>query len=82
MSSLCGTLNDMDRFHLIQSLSPETAQYRESCDENIEFVLEMLEAMRLEADLVGDSDAACFWDGAIKMISHGPSWASGRFGRR
>lgn len=79
---MCGTVIGMDRFHLIHPLSPETAQYRESCDENIEFVLDMLEAMRLEADLIGDVDAARFWDGAIKMIAFGPRGASACTARR
>ncbi|GMU82428.1 MAG: hypothetical protein AMXMBFR47_22990 [Planctomycetota bacterium] len=59
----------MDRLRVIYPPNPETAQYQASCRENIEFVLEMLEAMRIEADLVGDENAARFWAGAINVIA-------------
>lgn len=59
----------MDRLYVIYPPDPEVTQYRAACHENIEFVLEMLEAMRIEADLVGDGDAARFWGGAINVIA-------------
>ena len=59
----------MDRLHVTYPPNPETAQYHAACRENVEFVLEMLEAMRIEADLVGDENAARFWAGAINVIA-------------
>lgn len=70
----------MAHLYVIYPSDPEVTQYRAACHENIEFVLEMLEAMRIEADLVGDFDAARFWGGAINVIAaFGPrGMASGR----
>jgi hypothetical protein len=44
-------------------------QYRIVCRENVEFIVEMLEAMHVEADLVGDVDSARFWEGVINVIA-------------
>lgn len=59
----------MDSLFVNYPPNPEAAQYQAACRENIDFVLEMLEAMRIEADMVGDGDAARFWSGAINIIA-------------
>ncbi|MBX3394326.1 MAG: hypothetical protein KF841_03060 [Phycisphaerae bacterium] len=59
----------MNSLFVIYPPNPEAAQYQAACRENIDFVLEMLEAMRIEADMVGDAEAARFWAGAINVIA-------------
>lgn len=47
----------------------EDDQYQVACGDNAEFILDMLEAMRFEAELVGDDDSARLWEGIIHVIS-------------
>lgn len=62
-------ITGMDRLHLTDETASDCDQYRIVCRENVEFIVEMLEAMHVEADLVGDVDSARFWEGIINVIA-------------
>lgn len=60
----------MDQYYSKQGPPPSSIQpYLSAYGENVALVVEMLEAMRVEAELVGDVDSARFWEGVINVIA-------------
>lgn len=59
----------MDRLLLTNDMKPERDPYETACCDNVAFVMDMLEAMRFEAELVGDDNSARLWEGLIKVIA-------------
>lgn len=59
----------MDRLHLTNETDPEHDPYEMACCDNVAFVMDMLEAMRFEAELIGDGDSARLWEGLINVIA-------------
>lgn len=59
----------MDRLPLTDKPDHPPDTYQAARSDNAEFILDMLEAMRFEAELVGDGNSARLWEGIIHVIS-------------
>ncbi len=59
----------MNRLPLVNETDPEHDPYETACSDNVAFVMDMLEAMRFEAELIGDQDSARLWAGLINVIA-------------
>lgn len=59
----------MDHLDQISLSESDVAPYRTACRENVAFVIEMLEAMRAEAEIVGDHSSSQFWAGVAGAIT-------------